>query len=68
MTTEKPPFRFNTIATYADCGRRCRKAQDHRDQGLVDHHRSWLRRALALEPKDYQAEARAAFDEAYRNS
>lgn len=57
---------INPLDTYFDAGTRAGQASKQRDAARAKFHSKWAKRAIAMEPAHFQAEARKAFDDAYR--
>ena len=58
--------RFNSIEAFRRHGETAGIASSRGDEAGNRWERDWLRKALAIEPPDYRAAARQAFDDAYR--
>jgi hypothetical protein len=56
---------FNSIAAYAEAGRKAGLARKHGDEACARFHSDWAKRALRLESGDYKAKAEAAFKSGY---
>lgn len=57
---------LNDLGIYADCGSRCAKARNERDEARAAFERQHFGRMLALENAQDKVKAREAFDDAYR--
>lgn len=59
---------MNSLAVYAECGKRAATAQNQHDVARYTFERDWCRRALALESEAYRELAQDAYDTAYKRS
>lgn len=59
-------FKFNLLPVYAEAGRKAGEARNQHDESRAKFHSDWMRRAVAIEHREYQPLARKAFDDAYK--
>ena len=58
---------FNSLDVYKEVGERAAKAMNQKDLSLYEREKRWLSTALSMEADAYRIEARAAYDQGFKD-